>query len=81
MVELDRKIDEAVREFIADQSQKLATVEQKRDHLEEDLIKAQSKAGHTELKAPIGGTVQQLAVSSLGQVVTSGPADADDCPA
>jgi hemolysin D len=72
MVELDRKIDEASRDFIADQSQKLATIEQKRDHLEEDLIKAQSKASHTELKAPISGTVQALAVSSLGQVVTSG---------
>jgi hemolysin D len=72
MVELDRKIEEAAREFIADQSQKLATIEQKRDHLEEDLIKAQAKASHTELKAPISGTIQALAVSSLGQVVTSG---------
>lgn len=72
MAELDRKIDEAVKQFVADQSQKLATVEQKRDHLEEDLIKAQSKAGHTVLKAPIAGTVQQLAVSSIGQVVAAG---------
>lgn len=71
-VELESKIDEAVRDFIADQSQKLATIEQKRDHLEEDLIKARSKASHTVLKAPISGTVQALAVSSLGQVVTSG---------
>ena len=37
-----------------------------------DLIKAQSKASHTVLKAPIAGTVQQLAVSSLGQVVAAG---------
>lgn len=72
MVELEKKIDEASRDFIADQSQKLATIEQKRDHLEEDLIKARSKASHTELKATISGTVQALAVSSVGQVVTSG---------
>lgn len=72
MAELDRKMDEAVGQFVAQQSQKLAEIEQKRDHLEEDLIKAQSKASHTVLKAPIAGTVQQLAVSSLGQVVAAG---------
>jgi hemolysin D len=72
MRSLERKSQEAVAQFVADQSQKLAAVEQKRDHLEQELIKAQSKANHTELKAPIAGTVQQLAVSSLGQVVASG---------
>ena len=72
MRSLERKSEEAVAQFIADQSQKLAEVEQKRDHLEQELIKAQSKADRTELKAPIAGTVQQLAVSSLGQVVASG---------
>jgi hemolysin D len=72
MASLDRKIDQAVSQFIADQSQKLAEAEHKRDHLEQDLIKAQSKASQAALKAPISGTVQQLAVSSLGQVVASG---------
>ena len=72
MRSLERKGEEATTQFIADQSQKLAEVERKRDHLEQDLIKAQSKANHTELRAPITGTVQQLSVSSLGQVVASG---------
>ena len=72
MAALNRKVDETIKQFIADQSQKLAEIEAKRDHLEEDLIKAQSKAAHTELHAPIAGTVQQLAVTSLGQVVSSG---------
>lgn len=72
MRSLERKGEEAISQFIADQSQKLAAVEQKRDHLEQELIKAQSKANRTELRAPITGTVQQLAVSSLGQVVASG---------
>ena len=72
MVSLDRKIEQSITQFIADQSQKLAEAEHKRDHLEQDLIKAQSKANHTALTAPISGTVQQLAVSSLGQVVASG---------
>jgi hemolysin D len=72
MRSLERKSQESVAQFVADQAQKLAMIEQKRDHLEQELIKAQSKANRTELKAPIAGTVQQLAVSSLGQVVASG---------
>jgi hemolysin D len=72
MASLDRKIEQAVTQFIADQAQKLAEAEHKRDHAEQDMIKAQSKASHTALTAPISGTVQQLAVSSIGQVVASG---------
>jgi hemolysin D len=74
MESLQRKIEEAATQFIADQAQKLATIEQKRDHVEQDLIKAASKAGHTVLKAPIDGTVQALAVHTLGQVVSPGQA-------
>jgi hemolysin D len=72
MAELSRKIDQAITQFVADQSQKLAAAEQKRDHLEEDLIKAISEASHTKLRAPISGTVQQLAVRGIGQVVAGG---------
>jgi len=72
MRSLERKGEEAIAQFVADQSQKLAEAERKRDHLQQDLIKAQSKADRTELRAPITGTVQQLGVSSLGQVVASG---------
>jgi len=72
MGSLQRKIEQSTASFIAEQSQKRAEIEAKRDHLQQDLIKAQSKANRTELRAPIAGTVQQLAVSSLGQVVTSG---------
>ena len=72
MGSLRRKIEQATASFVAEQSQKLAEIEGKRDHLQQDLIKAQSKANRTELRAPIAGTVQQLAVSSLGQVVSSG---------
>jgi hemolysin D len=74
MESLERKIDEASAQFIADQAQKLATIEGKRDRLEQELIKAASKAGHAELRAPIDGTVQQLAVHTLGQVVSPGQA-------
>jgi hemolysin D len=66
-----RKIDETISQFIADQSQKLAEAERKRDHLAQDLIKAQTKSSRTQLRTPIAGTVHQLAVSTIGQVVTS----------
>jgi hemolysin D len=74
MLSLNRKIDQAVSQFIADQSQKLAEIERKRDHSEQELVKAQSKANLTTLKAPIDGTIQQLAVTTVGQVVESGQA-------
>ncbi len=72
MVSLKRKGAEVVASFVAEQSQKLSDVERRRDHLEQDLIKAKSKANHAELKASISGVVQQLGVTTVGQVVTSG---------
>lgn len=66
------KIQQTISQFVDDQSQKLAEAEHKRDHLEQELIKAQARANHAQLKSPIAGTVQQLAVSSLGQVVAAG---------
>lgn len=69
---LGRKIDEAITKFVADQSQKLADIEGKRDHLEEALIKAKYKVKHMTLRAPIDGTVQQLGVTTIGQVVAAG---------
>jgi HlyD family secretion protein len=52
--------------------------------LSQDLIKAHSKNKRTRLRAPVSGIVQQLAVTTIGQVVSSGqslmtivPPDAD----
>ncbi|RTL70564.1 MAG: HlyD family type I secretion periplasmic adaptor subunit [Hyphomicrobiales bacterium] len=72
LISLGRKRDEAVRQFIADQAQKLAEVDRKRERLLQELIKAQSKSDRTRLRAPIDGTVQQLSITTIGQVVTSG---------
>ena len=72
MTTLERKIEEVTSQFIADQMQKLADAERRADRLEQELIKAQSKNERVKLKAPIAGTVQQLAVTTIGQVVTTG---------
>lgn len=71
---LDRKIEEMSAQFIADQTQKLAEALRKADSLEEELVKASTKHERTKLLAPIAGTVQQLAITTPGQVVSPGQA-------
>ena len=71
---LQRKRDETVSHFIVDQTQKLIDAERKADRARQDLVKARSKNDRTVIRAPIAGTVQQLAVTTMGQVVTSGQA-------
>jgi hemolysin D len=70
----EKKMAETVAQFIADQTQKLAEAERKRDRLAQELIKASSKNERMWLKAPVAGAVQQLAVTTVGQVVSSGQA-------
>jgi hemolysin D len=74
MRSLTRQIDEAVSRFVADQTSKRADAQRKLDHLAQDLIKARAKNAQTRLRAPITGIVQQLAVTTIGQVVGSGQA-------
>lgn len=69
---LKAKLTEARSQFIADQSQKMAEASRRADRLRQELVKARFKHDRTVLKAPIDGTVQQLAVTTVGQVVTSG---------
>lgn len=63
------KIAEVVSTFISEQTGKLAEIERKADRIAQDLVKATAKNDHTTLRAPIAGTVQQLAVTTVGQVV------------
>ena len=71
---LDRKLEEITAQFVADQSQKLAEALRKADHLKEELVKASTKHERTRIAAPLTGTVQQLAVNTVGQVVSPGQA-------
>ncbi|KAB2849841.1 MAG: HlyD family type I secretion periplasmic adaptor subunit [Hyphomicrobiaceae bacterium] len=72
IVSLERRIEQTIAQFVAEQMQKLVETERKRDRLEQDVIKARTRSERTVLKAPIAGTVQQLAVTTIGQVVTTG---------
>ncbi len=69
---LDRKLEEITTQFVADQTQKLAETQRKADHLKEELVKASTKHERTRIAAPLTGTVQQLAVNTVGQVVSQG---------
>ena len=72
LLTLDRKLEEATAQFVADQNQKLAEAERKADNFRNEVVKANTKHERTKLTAPIAGTVQQLAVTTVGQVVSSG---------
>lgn len=59
-------------QFNAEQTLKLAEAEKKRDELSQYVAKATARLDRLRLTAPINGTVQQLAVTTVGQVVTTG---------
>ena len=61
-----------VSEFIADNENKLAEASLKTDEARQTLAKAQARLARTRLYAPIDGVVQQTAVTTIGQVVTTG---------
>jgi hemolysin D len=69
---LERRIEQLTSETIAKQHESLTEAAQKRDVLRQDVVKAALKRDRMHLTAPIAGTVQQLAVTTLGQVVTAG---------
>ena len=79
LIETDAAIEEigsertkAVSQFIADNENKLADAARKRDEAREPLAKASARLERTKLYAPIDGVVQQTAVTTIGQVVTTG---------
>jgi hemolysin D len=71
---LQAKITETRSQFRSEQTNKLGEAERRAEKAAQDSIKARSRDNRTRLLAPIDGTVQQLAVTTMGQVVTSGQA-------
>ena len=61
-----------VSQFIADNENKLAGAWRKADEARQALVKAAARLARTKLTAPIDGVVQQTAVTTVGQVVTTG---------
>jgi hemolysin D len=61
-----------ISQFIADNENKLADATRKADEAREALAKADARLARTKLYAPTDGVVQQMAVTTVGQVVTTG---------
>lgn len=62
---------QAVAEFRSRASGELLEAVKKRDIAEQDLIKTRQRLQQQTLRAPIDGVVQQLAVTTVGGVVTA----------
>ena len=61
---------QAVAEFDRTLFGQLVEAERKADGFAQDVVKAQQKISAQYLTAPLGGTVQQLAIHTIGGVVT-----------
>lgn len=61
---------EAGSQFMAAVLTDLAKAEQRRSELSQESVKAETRSSRTQLRAPVDGTVEQLAVSTVGGVVT-----------
>ncbi len=61
-----------ISQFIADNENKLAEAARKADEARQALAKADVRLARTRLYAPTDGVVQQMAVTTVGQVVTTG---------
>ena len=68
----ERKIGQLKQEFIAKQTQEYLDSQRKRSDVLQALVKADAKETRTRLTSPIDGYVQQLLVTTIGQVVTTG---------
>lgn len=66
------RIEQLTSQFIADQANKLSDTLNRRERLKENLVKADARADRMRLVAPINGTVQQLAITTIGQVISVG---------
>jgi hemolysin D len=70
--ELQSEKAKTLSQFIADNQNKLAETSRKADEARQALAKATARVARTRLTAPIDGVVQQSAVTTVGQVVTTG---------
>jgi hemolysin D len=69
LASVDRQRAEAEAEFVSARLGELSQAQQKMAGLGSDLIKAQKRQTYQHLSAPIDGTVQQLAIHTIGGVV------------
>ena len=69
---VEAQIVQARQTFLAAETSQLASDERGVNQLEQNLVKATQQLREMTLRAPIDGTVQASAVTTIGQVVTTG---------
>lgn len=69
---IDAKIELTRQTFVSTNTTALVQSQQQVDKLHQDLDKANEKVSDMTLTAPIDGTIQATAVTTVGQVVTTG---------
>lgn len=72
IAELHSQKTKAISQFMADNENKLADAARKSDEARQALAKATARLSRTTLRSPIDGVAQQLSVTTVGQVVTTG---------
>ncbi|MBV1706392.1 MAG: HlyD family type I secretion periplasmic adaptor subunit [Hyphomicrobiales bacterium] len=70
--ELQGQKIKVVAQFIADNQNKASGAARKADEARQSAAKAAARLARTKLYAPIDGIVEQLSVTTVGQVVTTG---------
>jgi hemolysin D len=70
--ELESEKVKTISAFIADNENKMLEASRKADEAREALAKAQARLDRMKIFAPIDGFVQQMSVTTIGQVVTTG---------
>ncbi len=67
-----RNVEQSKTQALAEQDQALAAALEKEEPAQQDLARAMVHRSRMTLVAPVTGTVQQVAVTTVGQVVTAG---------
>jgi hemolysin D len=69
---IDSEITRTRESFVTADTQSLVSAAHQADDLEQQLAKAEQAVANTRLRAPVAGTVEASAVTTIGQVVKPG---------
>lgn len=69
---IEKKKAQTVAAFLSEQTKGIQVAERQIEQLDQEIIRQEDRKRHLTLRAPVTGTIQQLAVASTGQVVNAG---------
>jgi hemolysin D len=69
---IEAEINEKLHAFAVTNMDAFVEAQTRADAIEQDIVKAREKLDRTRITAPIDGTAQELAVTTVGQIVQAG---------